>query len=96
MWPGSSPRQLDQLAEPELRIAGGGLAAGVVPAGEVRKEDAKGGSLERVEPRVRPDELDATCRASRGSAASDPLGDLVVESDEPAVAEANRSSSGRS
>ena len=73
-------RQLDELAEPELRIARGRLAARRVPAGESREEDAEHRRLDRVEPGVHPDELERPLVARAVEAEhADPLGHVVVE-----------------
>ena len=68
--PGLVDRQLDDVAEAELRVARRRLAPRPVPAGEVREEDAQRRRLDRVEPRVRTDRArTSACRASRGSGA---------------------------
>ena len=80
-------RQLDELAEAELRVACRGLTPSVVPARELREEDTEHRGLHRVESRVRPDELEGLLVA-RAVEAQHPhaLGDVVVETrDEPAV-----------
>ena len=82
-------RQVDGLAEPELGVARRTLAAAVVPALEVRQEDAQRGGLDRVEPRVGADELEGLLVARAVEAEHPhPLGHLVVATgDEAAVAE---------
>ena len=64
------------LAEPELAVALGGLAAQSRPLVEVRQEDAQRGRVDLVEARVVADELEATFafepwkRSSRSRSAS--------------------------
>ena len=57
-WAISARRQLHEFPEPEVRVAGRSLPPGGVPAGEAREEDAEHRGLDRVEPRVHPDELE--------------------------------------
>ena len=83
-------RDLDELAEPELGVAGGRGAARLVPAGELRQEDAQERGLQLVEARVVADELEVglVLRAVEGEQL-DAVGELlVVRRDEAAVAEA--------
>ena len=82
-------RELDDLAEAELGVAGGSLATRHVPAGEVRKEDAEHRGLHGVEAGVRPHQLEGLLVARTVEAEhSHALGDAVVETrHESAVAE---------
>src|SRR5205085_9094693 len=82
-------RQLHELAEAELRIAQGGLAAEAVPLRDVREEDAQRGGLELVEARVVAHELEVALVARAVEAEQpNPLAELLVgDGDEAAVAE---------
>ena len=83
-------RQIDELAEAELGVPRGSLAATAVPLVEMRQEEAEERRLQLVEPRVVADEVevDLVARAVEGEDAQS-LGELfVVRHDEPAVAEA--------
>ena len=51
-------RDLHELAEAELGVAGGRGAARLVPARELRQEDAQERGLQLVEPRVVADEVE--------------------------------------
>ena len=51
-------RQLAELAEPELLVARGGLAARGVPAVDLAEEEAQHGGLQLVEARVVADRLE--------------------------------------
>ena len=88
-WPGLVGRQLRDVAEPELRVAGRGLTPGRVPAVELRQEDAQHRGLQRVEARVVADQLEVLLRPRAVEAQhADAVGELgVVDGDEPAVAE---------
>ncbi len=82
--------KLHEVAEPELRVARGGLAAAARPLLELLEEQAQERGLELVEARVVADELevDLVARAVEGEHVH-PLAELVVvDRDEPAVAEA--------
>ena len=84
-------RQLDELAEPELGIPRGRLAALRVPAVEVLQEEPQRGRLKLVQPRVRADVAGSrACPASRGSGAGAraPRAPSSSARDEPAVADA--------
>ena len=83
-------RQLAGLAEPELRVAGGGLAPRGVPAVELGRKSAKRRRLELVEARVVADELELLLVARAVEAEQpDAVGERgVVGRDEAAVAEA--------
>ena len=50
--------QLHELAEPQLRVARGGLASTTRPLLEVLEEDAEERRLKLVEPRVVADEVE--------------------------------------
>ena len=83
-------RHLADLAEPELAVAVGGLAAQRRPAVELAQEDAQRRGLDLVEPRVGSHVLEDPLglRAVEAQHA-DALGELgVVDRDEAAVAEA--------
>ena len=82
-------RQLDMVAEAELRVAGGRLPTAVVPPGEVGQKDPQRRGLDGVEPRVRPDQLERLLVARAVEAKhAETLRDLVVaDGDEPAVTE---------
>ena len=83
-------RDLHELAEAELGVAGGRGAARLVPARELRQEDAQERGLQLVEPRVVTDEVEVllVLRAVEREEL-DALRELVVvRRDEPAVAEA--------
>ena len=88
-WPGLVGRQLGDLAEPELGVARGRLAARRVPARQVRQEDPQHRGLHRVEARVVADQLEVLLGPRAVEAEHpDPVAELgVVHGDEPAVAE---------
>ena len=78
-----------ELAEPELGVACGGLAARAVPAVELAQEEPQRGSLDLVEARVRPDVGEAllVLRAVKAEHPNAVRQVLVRRRDEPAVAE---------
>ena len=83
-------RQLHELAEPELGVARRRGAARLVPAGELRQEDAQERGLQLVEAGVVADEVEGrlVARAVEGEEL-DAVGELlVVRRHEPSVAEA--------
>ena len=82
--------QLDELAEPQLGVPRGSLAALRVPAVEVLEEEPQRGRLQLVQPRVRADVLEVALVAGAVEAQHPhALGELVVETrDQPAVADA--------
>src|SRR5438270_9932303 len=83
-------RQLHQVAKAELGVAGGCGAASLVPARELRQEDAQERGLQLVEAGVVADEVEGrlVARAVEGQEL-DALGELlVVRRDETSVAEA--------
>ena len=81
-------RQLDDLAEPQLPAPPSSLAPRAVPARELREEDAQRRGLDRVEPGVRPDELEGALveRAVEAQLAHD-VRDPPSARDETAVLE---------
>ena len=82
-------RQLDHVAESKLAVPHRGLAPGPVPSGEVREEHPQRRGLDRVEPRVRTDELERllVARAVEAELAHT-VGDAVVDArDKSAVAQ---------
>ena len=83
-------RDLHELAEAELGVAGRRSAARLVPARELRQEDAQERGLQLVEARVVADELEVRLVAGAVEGKKlDAVGELlVVGRDEPAVAEA--------
>ena len=83
-------RQLDEIAETELGVARGRLAAAAVPLVEMRQEEAEERRLQLVEARVVADEVevDLVARAVEREDAQTVGELLVVRDDEPAVAEA--------
>ena len=90
MWPGLVLGQLDELAEPELRVPGRHLAAAAVPLVEMRQEDPQERRLQLVETRVVADEVEVGLVAGAVEREhADAVGELLVaRRDEAAVAEA--------
>src|SRR5579862_1432049 len=82
-------RNVDELAEAELGVARRGGAAALVPAVELREEDAQERRLELVETRVVADEIevDLVARAVEGEEPDALRELLVVRRDQTAVAE---------
>ncbi len=83
-------RKLHELAEPELRVTGRRRAARLVPARELRQEDAQERGLQLVEAGVVADEVEGrlVARAVEGEELN-AVGELLVaRRHQPAVAEA--------
>ena len=87
--PGADVGQLDELAEPELGVAGGDLGALLVPAVDERRELEQHRGLQLVEPRVEADPLerDLVLRAVEAQDARALVDARVGGRDHAAVAE---------
>src|SRR5262249_23033772 len=83
-------REIHALTEPELGVASGGGAARLVPAHELRQEDAQERSLQLVEAGVVADEVEGrlVARAVEGEELNALRELLVIRRDESSVAEA--------
>src|SRR6185437_16863372 len=80
---------LAELAESELLVAGGRLAACRVPAADLAEEEAQHGGLQLVEPRVVADRLEVLLVTRAVEAKQrDPVGELLVgRRDKASIAE---------